>query len=69
MNQGLEEILEKERRVRGFLKKRGLRALLLKRHANFSWLTGGGLILVGLATEMGMTSLLITDKGKFDHRP
>jgi Xaa-Pro dipeptidase len=65
MNQRLEEIVEKERRVREFLRKRGLRALLLKRHANFSWLTGGGLNLVGLATEMGMTSLLITDQGKF----
>jgi len=60
-----DEIKEKERRVRDFLQSRGLKALLLKRQANFSWMTGGGLNLVGIATEMGATSLLITDDSKF----
>jgi len=61
----LGEIQEKERRVREFLKARDLQALLLKRQANFSWMTGGGLNLVGTATELGNASLLITEKGKF----
>jgi len=60
-----DEIREKERRVREFLQQRGLRALLLKRQASFSWLTGGGLNLVGIATEVGAVSLLITGDAKF----
>ena len=60
-----DEIREKERRVREFLRAKDLRALLLKRQANFSWLTGGGLNLVGITTEVGAASLLITEKGKF----
>lgn len=60
-----EELQEKERRVRQFLREKSLRALLLKRQANFSWMTGGGLNLVGIATEVGATSLLITEKEKF----
>jgi Xaa-Pro aminopeptidase len=59
------EIKEKEKRVREFLKLKGLKALLLKRQANFSWMTCGGLNLVGIATEMGATSLLITENSKF----
>ena len=59
------ELQEKEWRVREFLRSKGLKALLLKRQANFSWMTGGGLNLVGIATEMGATSLLITEDSKF----
>ncbi len=60
-----DEIKEKERRVRDFLKLKGLRGLVLKRQANFSWMTCGGLNLVGITTEMGATSLLITEESKF----
>ncbi len=60
-----EEIKEKERRVREFLKIKGLKSLLLKRQANFSWMTCGGLNLVGITTEFGATSLLITEDSKF----
>jgi Xaa-Pro dipeptidase len=59
------EIKEKERRVRDFLRSKGLKALLLKRQANFSWMTCGGLNLVGIATEFGATTLLITENSKF----
>jgi len=59
------EIKEKERRVREFLKSKGLKGLLLKRQANFSWMTGGGLNLVGITTEFGATTLLITGDSKF----
>ncbi len=60
-----DEIKEKEKRVREFLKSKGLKGLLLKRQANFSWMTCGGLNLVGITTEMGATSLLITENSKF----
>jgi Xaa-Pro aminopeptidase len=60
-----DEIREKERRVREFMGSRGLQALLLKRQANFSWLTGGGLNLVAITSETGVASLLITESSKF----
>ncbi len=60
-----EEIKEKERRIRDFLQGNSLKGLLLKRQANFSWLTGGGLNLVGITTEFGAASLLITEQKKF----
>ena len=61
----IDEIREKERRVREFMGSKGLKALLLKRQANFSWMTGGGLNLVGIATELGVAALLITENSKF----
>jgi len=59
------EIKEKEKRVREFLRSKNLKALLLKRQANFSWMTCGGLNLVGITTEFGATTLLITENSKF----
>jgi Xaa-Pro aminopeptidase len=59
------EIREKERRVRELMGAKGLKALLLKRQANFSWMTGGGLNLVGITTELGVAALLITERSKF----
>jgi Xaa-Pro dipeptidase len=59
------EIREKERRVREFLQSKGFAGILLKRQANFSWMTGGGLNLVGITTELGATSLLITKNEKY----
>jgi Xaa-Pro aminopeptidase len=61
----VDEIKEKEKRVRDFLRSKNLKALLLKRQANFSWMTGGGLNLVGITTEFGATALLITENSKF----
>src|SRR5512140_672777 len=60
-----EEIEEKERRVREFMQSRGFDALLLRRQANFCWMTGGGLNLVGITTEFGVAALLITRTSKF----
>ncbi len=59
------ELTEKEKRVRQLLQFKWVRAILLKRHSNFAWMTCGGLNLVGIATEVGGTSLLITENAKF----
>jgi Xaa-Pro aminopeptidase len=59
------EIHEKEQRVREFMQSGGLDGLLLRRQANFSWMTGGGLNLVGITTEFGVAALLITRTSKF----
>ena len=61
----VDELTEKENRIRRFLQQNGLRAVLLKRQANFSWMTCGGVNAVGIATELGSTSLLITEQGKY----
>lgn len=55
-----EEITEKKRRVRTLLGELGLDAIYLKKSANFSWVTGGGYTIVGLATEVGVAGALIT---------
>ncbi len=60
-----DEMAEKERRIRRFLQSNGLRAVLLKRQANFSWMTCGGLNTVGIATEIGGVSLLLTENAKY----
>jgi len=59
------EIREKEKRVRELLQSGGFAGILLKRQANFSWMTGGGLNLVGITTEVGATSLLIMKIEKY----
>ncbi len=56
----IEEVTEKKRRVRQMMESEGLRALYLKTQSNFSWLTGGGLNLVGIAMELGAAGILIT---------
>lgn len=56
----IEEIQEKKARVRNLMEKLQLDGVLLRKQCNFSWLTAGRLNLVGIATEMGVASLLIT---------
>ena len=60
-----DEIIEKKERVRGLMRTLGLDAVLLKRQCNFSWLTGGHLNLVGIATEMGAAPLLLTPEKEY----
>lgn len=55
-----EEIEAKHERVRQYLESRGLEGLLLTRISNFAWLTAGGDNHLGLATEAGAASLLVT---------
>jgi hypothetical protein len=47
----VQEAAEKKKRVRELMKRLGLTAIHLKKQSNFSWLTCGGLNLVGIATE------------------
>ncbi|NLG84178.1 MAG: M24 family metallopeptidase [Firmicutes bacterium] len=61
----LEEVLVKEKRLHRLMEELGLQGILLKKQPNFSWFTAGGLNMVGMATEMGVTSLLITRKGRY----
>jgi Xaa-Pro dipeptidase len=60
-----EEINEKKRRLRGLLAELELDAVYLKQQSNFSWLTGGGQNVVGIAMELGVAGLLLTAGGAF----
>lgn len=60
-----KEITIKETRLRDLMVSLGLRGILLKKQANYSWFTAGGVNAVVTSTEMGFSSLLITEKEKF----
>ncbi len=60
-----EEVREKDARIRSLLRAKDLAGVLLKRQANFSWLTAGGVNLIGIATELGGTTLLVTEGAKY----
>lgn len=60
-----EEIAVKEARLRALMERKGLDAILLKKQPSFSWFTAGGYNMVGIATEMGMTSLLVTPTARY----
>src|SRR5665647_3177305 len=47
------------------MEEKRIDGILLKKQANFSWLTAGGYNMVGIATETGMTSLLVTRTGRY----
>lgn len=61
----LDEIALKQERLRGLLDELDLRGILLKKQANFSWFTAGGLSMVGIATEIGVVSLLVTRDARY----
>jgi len=61
----LHEVQIKLTKVRSFLAEREITAVLLKKQPNFSWLTAGGLNMVGIATEVGVTSLLVTQDAHY----
>ncbi|KUK13943.1 MAG: M24 family metallopeptidase [Synergistetes bacterium] len=60
-----EEVKIKLDRVRKFLSDNNLSAMLIKKQPNFSWITAGGVNFVGMTTEMGVTSVLVTQKDVF----
>jgi Xaa-Pro dipeptidase len=55
-----EEIEAKKQRLRGLLAELKLDAIYVKRQSNFSWLTGGGLNVVGITLDLGVAGLLLT---------
>lgn len=60
----MDELAEKEERVKLLLEEKRLDALLLRRVSNFAWYTGGKSNYVNVAAEFGAASLLITAKDK-----
>lgn len=60
-----KEIAIKEARLRELMLSLGLKGVLLKKQSNYSWFTAGGVNAVVTSTEMGSSSLLITEREKF----
>ena len=60
-----QEVDEKKARVRDLMARLNLDAVILRKQCNFSWLTGGHLNLVGIATEMGAAPLLLTPEKQY----
>jgi Xaa-Pro aminopeptidase len=61
----LEEVSIKVLRLQELMQAKGLKGILLKKQPNFSWLTAGGYNMVGIASEMGVTSLLVTANERY----
>lgn len=59
------ELHEKEARVRGLLRERGLDALLLRKVSSFAWATGGAASYINTAVESGEASLLYTPTERY----
>ncbi|MEI7555637.1 M24 family metallopeptidase [Candidatus Chlorohelix sp.] len=58
------ETQEKNARIRAFMERNGLHALVLGRQNNFAWATGGGVNWVNTAAELGAATLVYTASGK-----
>jgi len=61
----LAEVEFKLVRVRQMMREAGLAAALFKTQANFAWLTAGGNNAVGIATELGAMSILVTAEDRY----
>ncbi len=62
---GVDEMREKERRARELMDAQGLDALAISTTANFAWLTCGGSNYVGIASEAGVATAIITRDAKY----
>ncbi|HEX8220151.1 MAG TPA: M24 family metallopeptidase [Chloroflexia bacterium] len=56
---------EKEGRLRALMDRHNLDAVLLSRSANVAWLSGGGRSFVNIASDGGVSSLLVTPEARY----
>ena len=61
----IKEIEIKHERIKKYLKEKNLDGIILRRSSNFSWFTAGGKNYVGLNSEEGASSLVITQNKIF----
>lgn len=60
----LQEVRDKEARVRALMTRHKLDALLLRRVSSFAWATGGAASYINTAVEAGEAALLYTPSGR-----
>jgi len=61
----MNEFQVKEERVKNFLKEHKLRGILLSRQANFAWITCGGSNYVVMGSDLGVASVLVTERNNY----
>ncbi len=61
----MDELREKEKRVKALMEEKKLDALLMERTSSFAWYTAGAATFVSIAAEKGVGSLLITPEKKY----
>jgi len=59
------EIAEKEVRIRRLIEEHNLAAVALSTNANFAWVTCGGNNYVGIASEIGVATAVVTKQRKY----
>ena len=59
------EISVKKQRINKMLDERGMEALLLTKHPNFSWITAGGKNFVANCFDGGAVSILVTRQSMY----
>ena len=59
------ELREKEARLNAFMHGNGYDAVIINKQNNFAWLTCGGDNHVGIATEIGAVTAIVTKKKKY----
>ncbi|MBU0477040.1 M24 family metallopeptidase [bacterium] len=59
------EIKEKEKRLHGFMDNNGYGAVIINKQNSFAWLTCGGDNHVGIATETGSVTAIVTKSKKY----
>lgn len=60
-----EEVQHKLALVRGLMAEKDLGGVLFRKQCSFAWLTCGGRNLVGIATELGVASILVTPEDQY----
>lgn len=65
MSNNKDEIAEKETRIRRLMDEAGLGAVALSTVANFAWFTCGGGNYVGIASETGVATIVVTKDSKY----
>jgi Xaa-Pro aminopeptidase len=60
-----EEVRHKLNLVRALMADKGLGGVLFRKQASFAWLTCGGRNMVGIATEIGVASILVTPENQY----
>ncbi|NLN77054.1 MAG: aminopeptidase P family protein [Armatimonadetes bacterium] len=60
-----EEIIEKQGRIGELMRNHSLDAIAITNTGNFAWLTCGGANYVGVASDMGVATAVVTQRGKY----
>jgi Xaa-Pro aminopeptidase len=61
----LEECMFKVNKVRAMLRETGHGGIIIRKQANFSWITAGGRAFIGLASETACAAIVVTAGGVY----